>query len=52
MALDGLYGLGGGFFEIYPRRIEAVTARQVAEVARRYIDLQAYTLVVLSPSSE
>ncbi len=52
VALNELYGLGGGFFEIYPRRIEAVTARQVAEVARRYIDLQAYTLVVLSPSSE
>ncbi len=50
MALNELYGLGGDFFRFYPQRIEAVTPAEVLEVARRYIDLDAYALVILSPS--
>jgi zinc protease len=51
MAFDERYGIGGDFYRTYPSEIEGVTGADVLWVARKYIDLDSYTLVILrSPS--
>ena len=45
-----LYGLGFDFGEKYPEIIEAVTARDVLEAARKYITLDAYTISIVGPN--
>ncbi len=49
MALDALYGLGADADRLYPRHIETVGAADVLRVARRVVDLDAYTLAVVRP---
>jgi zinc protease len=51
MAFDERYGLGGNFYRTYPREIEGVTGADVLRVARKYIDLDSYALVILRPPS-
>lgn len=51
MAFDERYGLGGDFYRTYPREIEGVTGADVLRVARKYIDLDSYTVVILRPPS-
>jgi zinc protease len=51
MAFDERYGLGGDFYQRYPREIEQVTREDVLRVARKYIDLDAYTVVTVRPAS-
>ncbi len=52
LALNERYGLGWDFFKRYPQRIKEVTLEDVLRVARRYIDMESYTLVILEPSGE
>jgi zinc protease len=49
LALDSLYGLGTGGVREWPARIAAVGKDDVLRVARRVIDLDAYTLAVVRP---
>jgi zinc protease len=49
LALDARYGLAGDFDALYPQRIRAVSADDVLRVARRVIDLEAYTLAAIRP---
>ncbi len=49
MALDERYGLGHDFGEKYPRFIEEVTAQQVLEAARNYLNLDRCVTVILGP---
>jgi len=49
LALDARYGLAGDFDVLYPQRIRAVSAEDVLRVARRVIDLEAYTLAAIRP---
>jgi zinc protease len=49
LALDVRYGLQGDFDRDYPERIRAVGAEDVLRVARRVIDLDAYTLAAIRP---
>lgn len=51
MAFDERYGLGGDFYRRYPREIEGVTQADVLRVARTYIDLDSYTVVIVRPPS-
>ena len=49
LALDTRYGLHGDFDLDYPERIRAVAAEDVLRVARRVIDLDAYTIGSIRP---
>lgn len=49
MTFNELYGLGYDEYKRYAGRIEAVTREDVLRVAQRYIDLSAYTLVIVRP---
>ena len=51
IAFDERYGLGGGFYRRYPEEIEKVNKEDVLRVARRYIDMDSYALVIVHPSS-
>jgi zinc protease len=51
MAFDERYGLGGDFYQRYPREIEQVTREDVLRVARRYIALDSYAVVTVGPPS-
>lgn len=46
---DELYGLGWEEYRQYPQKIMAVTKQDVLNVARKYIDLDAYTLAIVKP---
>jgi zinc protease len=48
-ALNALYGLGPDDSDRYPARIQAVGADDVLRVARRIVDLSAYTEAVVRP---
>lgn len=50
MALSERYGLGHSHFMKYPKSISDVTPDDVLEVARKYIDLDRYSLAVIRPS--
>ncbi len=47
-----VYGLGFDYAEKYPRHIRSVTIEDVARVARKYLDNNNYTLVVVGPVDE
>lgn len=49
VSLDTLYGLGPRDHAAYPERIAAVGKEDVLRVARRIIDLDAYTLATVRP---
>jgi zinc protease len=49
-SLHALYGLGAGASRAYPERIRAVSGDDVLRVARRIIDLEAYTEAVVRGS--
>ncbi|MBW2038272.1 MAG: insulinase family protein [Deltaproteobacteria bacterium] len=51
MAFDERYGLGGDFYHRYPGEIERVTQEDVMRVARKYITMDSYALVIAGPSS-
>ena len=50
MALDARYGLGPAAARAFPEHIAAVGPEDVLRVARRVIDLDAYTLAAVRPS--
>ena len=50
MALDARYGRGVDADRLFPERIRAVTADDLLRVARRFIDLRAYTLATIGPA--
>ena len=49
IALNALYGLGADAESRYPEQVAAVTRDDVLRVARRVIELDAYTLAVVRP---
>jgi predicted Zn-dependent peptidase len=49
LALDALYGLGPDADREYGDRVQAVTRDDVLRVARRVIQLDAYTLASIRP---
>ena len=49
VALDSLYGLGPAAYRELPERVAAIDREAVLRVARRVIDLDAYTLAVVKP---
>jgi zinc protease len=51
MAFDERYGLGGDFYQHYPREIRQVTSADVLRVAQRYIALDSYAVVTVRPPS-
>ncbi len=51
MAFDEMYGLRGDFYRRYPDEIERVTQEDVLRVARKYINMDSYALVIVGPSS-
>jgi zinc protease len=51
IAFDERYGLGGDFYLSYPAEIEKVTGADVLRVARKYIDLDSYAVIILRPPS-
>jgi zinc protease len=51
MAFDERYGLGGDFYQRYPRQIEQVTTEDVLRVARKYIALDSSSMVIVRPAT-
>jgi zinc protease len=51
VALDALYGLGPAASHAFPERIAAVSREEVLRVARRVLDLDAYTLASVRPEA-
>jgi len=49
--LDELYGMGYDNYQNYRERIEAVSAEQVRDYARRLLDLQACAIVITLPNA-
>jgi len=49
VSLDALYGLGPDASRHYAERVRAVSREDVLRVARRIIDLDAYTLAAIRP---
>jgi Predicted Zn-dependent peptidases len=49
IAFDELYGIGWDAYKHYPERIYSVTRDDIMRVARKYIDLDSYTLAVVKP---
>jgi zinc protease len=47
-----LYGLGINYRMRYPSLVRAVTANDVLRVARRYLDPEHYSLVVVGPGGQ
>jgi zinc protease len=47
-----VYGLGFNYIEKYPEYVRAVTVNDVSRVARKYLDSENYTLVVVGPVAE
>lgn len=50
IAYNELYGLGFDYATEFPDLIEAVTAEEVMEAARKYLDPDAYTISVVGPN--
>jgi zinc protease len=44
-----VYGLGFNYVEKYPAYINSITTEEIARVARKYLDAENYTLVVVGP---
>jgi predicted Zn-dependent peptidase len=51
VALDARYGLGPDADRGYQDRIRRITPEDVLRVARRIIDLEAYTLAAIRPGN-
>jgi len=49
MANNELFGLGYNFSQKYPKLIQAVTREDVLRVAKKYLNLEAYTISVVGP---
>ncbi|MCH2170643.1 insulinase family protein [Myxococcota bacterium] len=49
LAIDGLYGLGPSAYRKFTDEVAAITPEDIARVARRVIDLNAYTMAVVRP---
>ena len=49
ITFDELYDIGWEEYNKYPEKIYAVTKEDVLKAARKYIDLDKYTLVVVKP---
>lgn len=49
IVFDELYGLGWEEYHNYPQKIMEVTKDQVLDIAKKYIDLDAYTLAIVKP---
>jgi zinc protease len=47
-----VYGLGFDYIEKYPQYIRSITIEDVNRVARKYLDCENYTLVVVGPVDE
>ena len=47
-----VYGLGFDYIEKYPQYIRTVTVDDISRVARKYLDNENYTLVVVGPVAE
>ncbi|HEY2384754.1 MAG TPA: pitrilysin family protein [Terriglobia bacterium] len=47
-----VYGLGFDYVEKYPEYIRSVTVEEISRVARKYLDSENYTLVVVGPVAE
>jgi len=52
ITFDELYGIGWEEYNSYPEKIYAVTKEDVLEAARKYIDLDKYTLAIVKPEDE
>ncbi|MEW6144332.1 MAG: pitrilysin family protein [Thermodesulfobacteriota bacterium] len=51
ITFDELYGIGWDEYKRYPQEIFAVTKEDVQKAARKYIDLDRYTLIIVKPES-
>ncbi len=49
ITFDELYGIGWEEYKKYPDNIYSVTKENVLEAARKYIDLDRYTLTIVKP---
>jgi zinc protease len=47
-----VYGLGFDYVEKYPEYVRAVTVEEISRVAKKYLDSENYTLVVVGPVAE
>lgn len=49
ITFDELYGIGWEEYNSYPEKIYSVTKEDVLQAARKYIDLDKYTLAIVKP---
>ncbi|MGA2463145.1 MAG: pitrilysin family protein [Thermodesulfobacteriota bacterium] len=49
MSLDELYGLGFDHYQKYPQEIQKITGEDVHQVAKKYFNLEAYSLAIIRP---
>jgi zinc protease len=49
MSLDELYGLGFDHYQKYPQEIQKITGEDVRQVAKKYFNLEAYSLAIIRP---
>jgi zinc protease len=47
-----IYGLGFDYIEKYPEYIRAITTADISRVARKYLDSENYSMVVVGPVDE
>ena len=47
-----VYGLGFDYIEKYPEYIRAITTSEITRVAKKYLDSEHYSLVVVGPVDE
>jgi zinc protease len=52
MSLDELYGTGYNHYQKYPQEIHMVSKEDVHRVAKKYFNLEAYTLAIIRPPAE
>jgi predicted Zn-dependent peptidase len=49
MSFDELYGLGFDHYQKYPQEIQKITGEDVRQVAKKYFNLEAYSLAIIRP---
>ena len=49
MSLDELYGLGFDHYQKYPEEIQKIARGEVHQVAKKYLNLEAYALAIMRP---
>jgi zinc protease len=52
ITFDELYGIGWEEYNAYPEKIYAVTKEDVLQAARKYIDMDKYTIAIVKPDDE